>query len=86
MLRKIRRAAGNNSVTLGFFPFVFPEVVRVFQIGLDVYRLCMPCGKDYLVDHHICVFVFDPDICQGPVILVGPAGIVFEINCLSVLQ
>ena len=46
----------------------------------------MTRGEDYLVDHHIRIFVFDPDVCQSPVILVGPSDIIFKIDGFRVFK
>ena len=44
----------------------------------------MTCREDHLVDHDVCGTGVDPDIGQGPAVLVEPALVIFEIDGLDV--
>ena len=64
---------------------VLLECLRITEIRFDVHGIRMICCEHNLVNHYISAARVDPDISQGPVVLVEFFFVVFEINGVDML-
>ena len=63
---------------------VCSESISVSEVRLYIDRFCMACCEHDFVDHDVGAAGIDPDLSQGPLVLVVSSFIVFEIDGFDV--